>query len=179
MNITEEQLYNEIRTITNTYKNIRYILEEDREDVMIDIYVKCLDKLRDGTIDGDWDNMKNYCYIVGLNHVRTLNHKITKMRDNINSNIEVDNDSFINNAGTYDTTKDIDNKDLYDVIMNNITDEGTKKIFQLRFEGYTFDAIGVQCNIHPLVIKGRYYYESGKIRKEYPELITTRRIRKH
>ena len=140
-NISEIELYKQIRRTTPMNKNYNGLPLHIREDVIMNTFEKSVKKLRDGIIEGQWeDGLKNYVFIIGLNETRLQLSKIKRINDVFVNVIKTENGFEPIN---FDELADTPNEELSDTNtelyywINLIKDENVKEIIYLVLSGYT------------------------------------------
>jgi len=172
-NISEEELYFEIKKAIPRNKHFQSLPVHMREDVVMTTYEKSLKKLRDGTITGQWeDGLKHYVFLIGLNETREQLNKLniknrafTRPIDNNNELISLDELAWV------DTEDDADYLDVYNIIIGGIDDKELSEIFQYRLEGYTFKEIGAMMNVPRKTVDGKYRVAVKNLLKNNPDEI--------
>ena len=183
-NISETELYTQIKkNIAHSY-GWKYILPEEREDIINDTFYKAVEKLRDGTISGPWEptkdsiGTKNYVFTIGCNFVkRQLN---IQKRNKEMYKVPVDGEGKIRELDSFELSpsgNSFETTNLIEKIITEIDDDYERDIFQLRLEGYKFSEIAEKYNTTKFTITSRYWTIIHKIRSNNPEEIINEDVR--
>lgn len=144
--MNENELYKNIKQVIN--KNQYYYQiknKEDRETVLNDTFMNVWKNINNNNLVNDWEEIKNYVYVSSRNNC--LQYLRRKKREKSHINIDDVSGKEYNPTMDYDTINDDFIQERVKWVMDSLTLDIDKEIFELRFQGYSLDEISEKLNI--------------------------------
>jgi DNA-directed RNA polymerase specialized sigma24 family protein len=119
----------------------------DRDTIINDLFMSVWEKIRDGSMSDDWEEIKGYVFISGRNNC--LNY-LRKKRNEVNRTVDIDLDGS-NNFKYDEGTERMEYFDRMaerlDFIKKEVRDDIDSKIITMRMNGYQLSDIAKELDL--------------------------------